>query len=130
VRCLSCLCQLTVSTAEHVYFERVSPAVEIIAFVYRVPGISRAEFHRRYTLLGERLRDWGGPAALMCRYAQNHVLGDDGGDGPDAIGELGFATAEDLTAMLRAPWLFDELLPYEAGFVDHSRSLQMIARRR
>jgi hypothetical protein len=119
--------ELTVSTAEHVYFERAQPSVEIVAFVYRVPGIARDEFHRRYTVLGERLRDWGGPAELMCRYAQNHVLGD--GDGPDAIGELGFATAEDLTKMLRAPWLFDELLPYEAQFVDHSRSIQIVGRR-
>jgi hypothetical protein len=120
--------ELTVATTEHLYFERVAPAVEIVAFVYRVPGISRAEFHRRYTSLGERLRDWGGPAERMCRYAQNHALGD--GDGPDAVGELGFATAEDLTKMLSTSWLFDELLPYEAEFVDHSRSIQMVARRR
>jgi hypothetical protein len=92
---LSELGDINVATEEHVVFERAEPAVEIVAYVYRVPRSTRAEFQARYAALGDRLRDWGGSAGLMCRYAQSHVLGD--GDGPDAVGELGFASAEDLT---------------------------------
>jgi hypothetical protein len=119
---------LMVATEEHVFFERAEPAIEIVAYTHGVPGSTRAEFQARYAALGERLRDWGGPAELICRYVQNHVLGD--GDGPDAVGELGFASAEHLTRLLGERWLFDELLPYEARFLDHSRSVQLIVRRR
>jgi hypothetical protein len=119
---------LVVATEEHVFFERAKPAIEIVAYTHGVPGSTRAEFQARYAALGERLRDWGGPAELMCRYVQSHVLGD--ADGPDAVGELGFASAEHLTRLLSERWLFEELLPYEAEFLDHSRSVQLIVRRR
>jgi hypothetical protein len=120
--------ELNVATEEHVFLERAEPAIEIVAYVHRVPGSTRAEFQARYAELGNRLRGWEGPAELMCRYAQSHVLGDD--DGPDAVGELGFASAEDLSRFIGDSWLFEELLPYEAQFLDHSRSIQMITRRR
>jgi hypothetical protein len=119
---------LVVATEEHVFFERAKPAIEIVAYTHGVAGRTRAEFQARYATLGERLRDWGGPAELMCRYVQSHVLGD--ADGPDAVGELGFASAEHLTRLLSERWLFEELLPYEAEFLDHSRSVQLIVRRR
>jgi hypothetical protein len=119
---------LVVATEEHVFFERAKPAIEIVAYTHGISGSTRAEFQARYTALGERLRDWGGPAELMCRYVQCHVLGD--AEGPDAVGELGFESAEHLTRLLSERWLFEELLPYEAEFLDHSRSVQLIVRRR
>jgi hypothetical protein len=83
----------------------------------------------RYRALGIRMRDMGGAAPLLCRYAQNHVIGGDD-DGPDGISELGFASGADLRRFLVDPWLFDILLPYEAEFLDHARSVQMLTRRR
>jgi hypothetical protein len=120
--------ELQVTTEEHVFIERAEPAIEIAAYSHRLPSLTRGEFQHRYTLLGERLRDGGGLGDLLCRYAQSHVLSPSGG--PDAVGELGFASAQALTRFIADPRLFDELLPYEAQFLDHSRTVQLIARRR
>jgi hypothetical protein len=120
--------ELQVATHEHAFIERSEPAIEVVAYSHGVAGTTRAEFQERYARLGRRLRDEDGPARLLCRYVQSHVIGDEAG--PDAVGELGFASAEDLTRFVSDPWLFDELLPYEAQFLDHSRTVQLIARHR
>ncbi|MCW2747885.1 MAG: hypothetical protein JWP10_1027 [Nocardioidaceae bacterium] len=115
-------------TCERVHFERAAPSIEVAAFVYRTPAFTREEFAIRYQAIGLRLREFGGPARLMCRYAQYHVVGEI--DGPDAVGILGFASADDLRGFLTAPWLMEVLLPYEAEFIDHSRSIQLLVRQR
>ena len=119
--------ELQRATREEVAFERAEPAIEIVAYVHRVAGLTREQFEPRYLALADRLREETGPARLMCRYAQSFVLGD--GEGPDAVGELGFSSVEDMRSFLVDAWLFEVLLPYEAQFIDHSRSVTMLVRR-
>ncbi|MEV4420745.1 hypothetical protein AB0L40_12325 [Patulibacter sp. NPDC049589] len=114
-------------TRARVSFERATPGIEIVAFVHRAAGLTREEFQVRYRALGLRLRELGGPVDTLCRYAQRHVVGD--ADGPDALGELGFVDADHLRRFLTDPWLTASLLPYEAEFIDHRRSTQLLVRR-
>jgi hypothetical protein len=120
--------ELQRATREIVAFQRAEPIIEIAAFVHRVPGLTREEFQVRYRALGLRMRVMEGPAQLMCRYAQNHVIGEE--EGPDGVSELGFASIDDLQRFIADPWLPEVLLPYEAEFLAHPRTIQMLTRRR
>jgi hypothetical protein len=111
---------------EQVVFERALPTMTLVAFVHRVQGVTRASFHRSYHGLGEKLREMRGPAELCCRYAQTHALGER--EGPDAVGELGFVDSLRMREFLLSPWLVQELIPFEATFLDHSRTITALAR--
>jgi hypothetical protein len=119
--------ELQRAALEEVAFDRAPSAIEIVAFVHRVPTLTRAEFQVRYRAIALRLREQDGPPRLLTRYAQSYVLGN--AEGPDALGELGFASAEDLRRFVEDQWLFEALLPYESEFIDHSRSVTMLVRR-
>jgi hypothetical protein len=103
------------------------PELEVIAFVHRVPTITREEFSRRYRDFATQFEAFGNPATLCCRYTQNQVTGPEGG--PDAVAELGFPGVDELISFFSSSDERNDLLALESTMIDHARTTAALVRR-
>jgi hypothetical protein len=114
-------------TREETAYDRGGAELTIFSFLTRRPDVSRAAFADEWRRFGGLFLSTTELSDRCCRYAQDHVIGDQPG-GFDGVAEMGFRGIGDVIDFLAEPALVEKLFPAEEPFIDRSRGLVLLTR--
>jgi hypothetical protein len=108
-----------VPTGEHVLFDHGGSAITLVGAVHRRQGLARETFSEQWREFGTALAATPEVAGHARKYLQNHAIG----DAPwcDGFVELGFESAEELTAFMETVRATEDFVEREGAFVDYER---------
>jgi hypothetical protein len=114
-------------TREETAYDRDGAELTIFSFLTRLPDMSREAFAAEWRRFGELFLSTTELSDRCCRYAQDHVVGDQAA-GFDGVAEMGFRGIGDVVDFLAEPALIEKLFPAEEPFIDRSRGLVLLTR--
>jgi hypothetical protein len=117
---------LLLPTREHVLIEDGPVALLLVGLIHRPATFPKDRFSERWLESGQHFVGLQELSGHVSRYVQNHVLPPS--VEADGVVQLGFPSADAANAFLAEPKLAEEMVPYEADFVDHSRLTTLVTR--
>jgi hypothetical protein len=114
-------------TREETAYDHGRSELTIFSFLTRRPEVSREAFAAEWRRFGELFLSTTELSDRCCRYAQDHVIGDEA-DGFDGVAEMGFRGIGDVIDFLTEPALVEKLFPAEEPFIERSRGLVLLTR--
>jgi hypothetical protein len=114
-------------TREETAYDRGGAELTIFSFLSRRADVSRQAFADEWRRFGDLFLATSELSDHCCRYAQDHVLGDQAEDF-DGVAEMGFRDIGAVVDFLAEPALVEKLFPAEEPFIDRSRGLVLLTR--
>jgi hypothetical protein len=108
-----------VPTGEHVLFDHGGSAITLVGAVHRRQGLEREKFSDQWREFGAVLAATPDVAGHARKYIQNHTIG--AAPWCDGFVELGFGSADELTAFMEAFRATEGFVEREGTFVDYER---------
>jgi hypothetical protein len=117
---------LLLPTREQVLIDDGPVALWMVGLIHRPAAFPKGGFSERWLESGQHFIGLEEISRHVSRYVQNHVLPPS--VEADGVVQLGFSSADAANAFFAEPKLGEEMVPYEADFVDHSRMTTVLAR--
>ena len=112
-----------IPTREHLVVERGPVALSLVSLVFRAKASPSVNFSERWRQAGEHLLSIDKLSRHLSRYVQSQALSPH--DDAQGFAELGFPSKGAANSFFAELALLNELASEEAGFIDHSRIINL-----